>query len=114
MTRILLHKSCTLTTGQINASESLFTYLEGLYASNFSHPEHMPIFLDEAIANAPQDIVDICGSNQECIFDSIQTGDTSIGLTTADTNSRNSIDDIQLRKKSLTQNSFFFQFCTLI
>ncbi len=69
-------------TGQVNASESLFTYPEGLTAADFAVLNHDPPFLDEVVADASVDILQMCGDNVECIFDSIETGDISIGLET--------------------------------
>ena len=49
---------------------------------NFSHPDHIPAFLDEVVANASPEVLAACGNNTECIFDASQTGDISIGLET--------------------------------
>ena len=78
--------------GQIRPEDSLFTYPEGKTASDFAHPEHMPVFLDEVVAAADQDIISACDGDRECIFDTCQTGDLSIGLDTKATDEQ-IIDD---------------------
>ena len=69
-------------TGQLNASESLFTYPEGMTAADYAVLDHDPPYLDEVVAAASPDILLVCGDNVECIFDSIETGNTDIGLET--------------------------------
>ena len=69
-------------TGQLDASESLFTYPEGMTAADYAVLDHDPPYLDEVLAAAPADILLVCGDNVECIFDSIETGNTDIGLET--------------------------------
>ena len=69
-------------TGQVDALESLFTYIEGLTAADFAVLDHDPPYLDEAVANASAEVLKMCGDNVECIFDSIETGDINIGLET--------------------------------
>ena len=80
--------------GEIIPSESLFTYLEGTSAETFSHPEHKPVFLDEIIATATDEIRQLCGDNAECIFDAIQTGRTDIALDTLETDITNTNDQM--------------------
>ena len=63
-------------------------------AENFSHPEHKPVFLDEVIESASDEILELCGNNSECIFDAIQTGSTEIALDTLETNKTNSNDQM--------------------
>ncbi|XP_064388044.1 uncharacterized protein LOC135336225 isoform X3 [Halichondria panicea] len=77
---------------EISAQDSFFTYPEGMSAADYSFPNHEPIFADEAADSVPQDVLDACGDNQECIFDAIQTGNLEIGMETLTTNNGN-IDD---------------------
>ena len=51
-------------------------------AEDFSFPNHVPGFLDEVLAGASQEVVDVCGSDSMCIFDATQTGDLAIGIET--------------------------------
>lgn len=80
--------------GEIEPSQSLFTYPEGMTAESFSHPEHEPVFVDEVIGSASDEILELCGNNSECIFDAIQTGSTEIALDTLKTNKTNANDQI--------------------
>ena len=82
--RVDLITNCVLSvfTGQLNASESLFTYPEGMTAADYAMPDHDPPYLDEVVAAASAAILLVCGDNVECIFDSMETGDTNIGLET--------------------------------
>ena len=81
-------------TGEIISSDSLFTYPEGMSAESFSHPEHEPVFLDEIIETASDEIRQLCGDNAECIFDAIQTGRTDIALDTLETDITNTNDQM--------------------
>ncbi len=71
-----------MITGQVEASESLFTYPEGMTTEDFAVLDHDPPYLDEVVANASAEVLQMCGDNDECIFDSIETGDINIGLET--------------------------------
>ena len=71
-----------MITGQVDASESLFTYPEGLTTEDFAVRDHDPPYLDEVVATASAEVLQMCGDNVECIFDSIETGDINIGLET--------------------------------
>ncbi len=66
----------------MDASESLFTYPKGLTTEDFSVLFHDPPYLDEVVATASAEVLQMCGDNVECIFDSIETGDINIGLET--------------------------------
>lgn len=52
------------------------------------------MFLDEVIESAGDEILELCGSNSECIFDAIQTGSTEIALDTLETNKTNTNDQM--------------------
>ena len=84
--------------GEILPEDSLFTYPEGMGPGNFSHPDHIPAFLDEVVANASPEVLAACGNNTECIFDASETGDISIGLETMATNNMNNDDQEQASK----------------
>ncbi len=88
--------TCT-PTGQISSNESFFTYPEGMSAANYSFPDHIPVFLDE-LGDIPQEVLDVCGDNAECIFDATQTGNLDIGLETLTTNEGNVDDQNQASK----------------
>lgn len=67
-------------SGLIDPSESLFTYPSGLSSTNFSFPDHLPLFVDEVVAGASQQVLDTCQANTRCIFDATQTGVLDIGI----------------------------------
>ena len=62
--------------------------------ANFSDPDHLPIFLDDVLANATDDVLSLCGNDTECIFDASETGNVDIGLETLGTNQENTNDQI--------------------
>ena len=63
-------------------------------ADSFSHPEHEPVFLDEVLEVAGDDILELCGDNSECVFDAVQTGSTEIALDTLETDKTNTNDQM--------------------
>ena len=82
---------CLHLTDQISSNESLFTYLNGYSAANYSHPTYMPAFLEDVLANASNAIKMACSYDPSCIFDYSQTGSMAIGLGTLNTNKQNNI-----------------------
>ena len=69
------------TTGAVTEEESLFSYsLDGASFEDFQHPDHQPIFLDELTPTAEQ--VEVCGGDQQCMYDYAQTGNAEVGLAT--------------------------------
>lgn len=77
---------------EIQPSESLFTYPEGLTAADFSHPDHQPAFLDEVLSSASDTITQACNNDPQCIFDYAETGDPEVGMATLETNENNNMD----------------------
>ena len=75
--------------------ESLFTYPDGQTYLNYSHPDHIPVFPDEAIDKASDEVLAACGTNKECIFDAVETGDISVGVKTMATIEVNLDDEAQ-------------------
>ena len=55
------------------------------------------MFLDKIVANANQEVLDICGDDKQCIFDFTQTGSEEVAVATMQTNANNSMDLIQSR-----------------
>ena len=82
------------STDQISSSESLFTYLNGYSAANYSHPSYIPAFLEDVLANASNAIKMACSNDSSCIFDYSQTGSMAIGLGTLATNTQNNINNM--------------------
>ena len=85
--------------GQLSSSEeSLFTYRGGQTYLDYAHPNHVPSFVDEVVAAATPDILEACGTNQECIFDATETGNINVGLQTMMTQQNNINDQTQSSK----------------
>ena len=82
-------------TGQIAQNESLFTYADGQNVTTFVNPNHVPVFLDEVVANAAPEIVQSCNNDPMCIFDYDQTGDANVGEATLKTNQNNNDEQKQ-------------------
>lgn len=82
--------------GQITAAESLFNYSPGTSVGNFSDPNHLPSFTDEVVSAADPAIIEACGgsNNTRCIFDSVQTNSTSVGMATQDFDANTLMDQI--------------------
>ena len=71
-----------MNLGQITAEESLFTYPTGMSYSDYFFPDHAAPLLSVVVANAPDDIRNMCSGNEQCIFDAIQTNNPEIGTGT--------------------------------
>ena len=73
--------------GQINQSQSLFTYAQNENTSTYAIPDFSPMFGDnitwqnEALRKQAEDE---CGSDKECLFDVASTNDLSVGQATKD------------------------------
>ena len=93
-------------SGQIDDSESLFTYPDGLTAANFSFPGYMPAFLDELDNNTLSSARELCGSDSQCIYDFSQTGNMELAMATLETNRENRMEQ--------TIASTFIKFCDSI
>lgn len=78
-------------TGQLQSGESLFQYPAGQTANDYAHPDHVPVFLQDIVNGADPQVVAACGSDSLCIFDAVQTGNTSIGIATMNTNQDNTV-----------------------
>lgn len=93
-------------TGIIEQEGSLFTYPEESTTADYQFPNHMPVFLTNVLATAPQDVLDACGDNNDCIFDAIQTGDINIGIQTMSSNQQNLVEQEQGGKKVRAMKSY--------
>ena len=92
--------------GRITEEESLFTYPVGTTYADYDFPDHIPPYLGEVVANAPQDIVNICNNNEQCIFDAVQTNNPEIGAGTLSTIENNNMDIMQTSKHRRMQTYF--------
>ena len=67
-------------TGQVLASESLFTYPEGKTAADYAFPNHRPIFMEEIPLTAySPELREFCKDDRRCLFDADQTGTWQVG-----------------------------------
>ena len=81
---------CHLSSlGQINESQSLFTYGQNESVNAFARPDFEPMFADnitwqndtlKRVAEAQ------CGEDNDCLFDVASTNDLSVGVLTKDIN----------------------------
>ena len=77
-------------TWQITANESLFFYPDGKGPADFSFPNHIPPFIDEAdFSNVSQELRDACGDDTVCLYDGVQTGDVEVAAQTRQTETAN-------------------------
>ena len=83
------------TTGQITEEETFFTYPPGKSYDDYKHPDHIPPLIDDVVNSAPQNIIDICNSNEQCIFDAVQTENIELGTGTLDTIESNNMDVVE-------------------
>ncbi|XP_076091897.1 protein mesh-like [Mytilus galloprovincialis] len=76
---------------RINESESLFTYEGGKTFSSYQNDNFNPIFVIPE--DVPNHVTDLCGSNIECIYDTLVTNSTDFGQMSVD--SANEFEDMQ-------------------
>ena len=81
---------CHLSSlGQINESQSLFTYDQNESVNTFARPDFVPMFADnitwqnDSIRLAAEAQ---CGDDHDCLFDVASTNDLSVGVITKDIN----------------------------
>ena len=76
-----------INLGMVDRNKTLFTYRFGKSYESFRDLDFTPVFLDDtsSLFSNPtfeQEARNICGENQECLFDIAVTGKTSIGEAT--------------------------------
>lgn len=72
--------SCAYILGRISEEESLFTYKDGKTYSDFQNPSFVPTF--ETPSDLPEDVVEVCGDDKECIFDYAVSGSPELATET--------------------------------
>ncbi|XP_046546621.1 fibrillin-1-like [Haliotis rubra] len=75
-------------TWQINLTESLFLYPPRKNASDYYHPDFVPLFYDEASETDRNASIAACGGDEKnlpCIFDFLATGDQAVADSTKQT-----------------------------
>ena len=78
-------------SGQINESQSLFTYAQNENASTYAIPDFTPMFGDNITwqnETIRKEAEALCGNDNECLFDVASTNDLSVGLATKDIGSQ--------------------------
>ena len=73
--------------GIVNRNKTLFTYRIGESYDHFRDVDFTPVFVDDTSSlfsdsTFEQEARNICGENEECLFDIAVTGKTSIGEAT--------------------------------
>jgi hypothetical protein len=73
--------------GIVERNKTLFTYRNGEDYDSFRDLDFTPVFLDDTSSlfsnsTLEQEAKNICGENEECLFDIAMTGKTSIGEAT--------------------------------
>ena len=72
--------------GQLSNDTTLFTYKPGESTSTFTNASFVPIFLDEPIHFASNELTAAaelaCQGDVNCLFDIASTGDVSVGEST--------------------------------
>lgn len=77
---------CHLFPGMTTSEESVFKYDSGKTHADYSFPEFVPKFLDEANQTLVDEAVDLCGEgNNQCIFDFVFTGNAELANQTTAT-----------------------------
>ena len=67
--------------------------------SDYFFPDHTAPLLSVVVANAPDNIRNMCSGNEQCIFDAVQTNNPSIGTGTLNSIENNNNDIMQASKK---------------
>ena len=76
-----------LLLGQINQSQSLFTYAGNESVDTFKNSDFEPMFADNITwhnDSLREKAEAECGDDHECLFDVASTNDLSVGLVTKD------------------------------
>ena len=80
-------------SGQITEEESIFTYEDDESFATFAMPNHMPVFLDELLANLTEaqrdEVVEACGEDPSCQFDLLETSNPALAQNSLEVNMEN-------------------------
>ena len=80
----------------------MFTYDDGKSWSDYSHPDFVPLFIDEFNQTTLDQAYSVCGGRSDqykaCIFDYLATGDQSFAEDTQSTNTEADAETEQLSK----------------
>lgn len=78
--KVLLNQHFNVFSGRITEEASLFTYKDGTTYSNYQNPSFIPAF--ETPTDLPADVVEVCGDDQECVFDYAVSGSPELAAET--------------------------------
>ena len=85
----------THTAGNVSESESLFSYHGSSHVA-FQHPDHTPVFVTQLNPTAEQ--IAVCGEDQQCLYDFVNTGNQEIAVSTIKIAETNEMDSVLLSK----------------
>ena len=88
---------CLTTAGNVSEYESLFSYHGSSYAA-FQHLDHTPLFVAQLNPTAEQ--IAVCGEDQQCLYDFVNTGNKKLAVATIEIANKNTKDSEILSKKS--------------
>lgn len=78
--KVVLNQHFNVFSGRITEEGSLFTYKDGTTYSNYQNPSFIPAF--ERPTDLPADVVEVCGDDQECVFDYAVSGSPELAAET--------------------------------
>ena len=84
---MILYIDFDVLLGQINQSQSLFTYAQNESVDTFKDTDFVPMFADNITWHNESLRVkaeEECGEDYECLFDVASTNDLSVGMVTKD------------------------------
>ena len=85
--KVILYADVDVLLGQINQSQSLFTYAHNESVDTFLNPDFEPMFADNITwhnDSLREKAEAECGDDHECLFDVASTNDLSVGMVTKD------------------------------
>lgn len=78
--KVVLNQHFNVFSGKITEEASLFTYKDGTTYSNYQNSTFIPAF--ETPTDLPADAVEVCGDDQECVFDYAVLGSPELAAET--------------------------------
>ena len=91
-----INSLCLNTAGNVSESESIFSYHGSVYTA-FQHLDHTPVFI--AQLNPTNEQIAVCGGDQQCLYDFVNTGNKELAVATIEIANNNTKDSEILSKK---------------
>ena len=86
--KVIHDHSIYLFTGKVSSmAQSLF-----ILPNPDPEPLFVPLFINDAMKNATAAILEACGNDKQCIYDSVQTGSIEVGLATNSIQQNNTME----------------------